>query len=157
MDTIDRNILKTLQENGRVTNVELARMNGLAPSSMLERVRRLEDKGIIKRYQAILDSKLLGYSIQAVVMINLNVHMAVHIDEFESKIRAVPEVRACYHVTGRYDYMAYVVVRDIDHLRQLVSTSLAEITGVEKQETFLTLSVVKEDEGYSLDKTTPEQ
>lgn len=151
MDDIDRSILKSLQEHGRMTNVELARTNRLAPSSMLERVRRLEERGIIKRYQAVLDPIELGYYVQALVMINLNLHQARNIDEFEDKIRAVPEIKACYHITGRYDYMLHVVVHNIDHLRQLVSHTLAGIVGVEKQETFLTLSVVKEDAGLAID------
>ncbi|MBN1944787.1 MAG: Lrp/AsnC family transcriptional regulator [Bradymonadales bacterium] len=156
MDSIDRNILKMLQENGRMTNVELARLNGLAPSSMLERVRRLEERGIIRRYQAILDPKTLGYRLTAAVMINLNLHQASEIDQFEDRIRSIPEVRACYHITGRYDYIAYICVRDIDHLRQVVTHAFASVPGVEKQETFVTLSVVKEDAGYSLEEMPPE-
>ena len=151
MDEIDKKILSTLQEQGRMTNVELARSNGLAPSSMLERVRRLEERGVIKKYQAVLDSKALGYDVQALVMINLDQHQAGPIDEFEAKVGAVPEVKACYHVTGRYDYILHVVVRDIDHLGELVKHSLAGIPGVEKQETFLALDTIKEDQGYSLE------
>jgi Lrp/AsnC family transcriptional regulator, leucine-responsive regulatory protein len=151
MDAIDRNIIETLQRQGRVTNVELARMNDLAPSSMLERVRRLEERGVIKSYRAVLDPKTLGYNVQAIVMINLDRHQAGPIDIFEARIRAVPEVQACFHLAGRYDYIVHVVVRDIDHLGQVVKHTLAGIDGVEKQETFLALSTIKADEGYSLE------
>jgi Lrp/AsnC family transcriptional regulator, leucine-responsive regulatory protein len=156
MDKIDRNIIRALQDNGRITNVELARMNDLAPSSMLERVRRLEEKGVIKGYRAILDPKAIGLEIQAMVMIQLDRHQAAPIDHFEDGVRAVPEVRACYHVTGRYDYILHVVARDIDHLGDLVKHKLASIGGAEKLETFLSLSTIKEDHGYGIE-TMPKE
>ena len=103
MDAIDRNIVKTLQRQGRITNVELARLNELAPSSMLERVRRLEERGVITGYRAALDPKKLGYQVEALVMVTLDRHQAGAIDRFESGIQGVPEVRTCYHLTGRYE------------------------------------------------------
>lgn len=157
MDATDRNILTTLQQNGRTTNVELARTNDLAPSSMLERVRRLEEKGVIRGYRAELDPKQLGYTIAALVMINLSHHQATSIDDFEVGVTAIPEVKACFHVAGRYDYILHLVVRDIDHLSELVKHRLSALGGVEKQETFLVLSTVKEDRGYSLEPLVPEE
>jgi len=154
MDTIDKNILVTLQAHGRITNVELARMNDLAPSSMLERVRRLEERGVIKGYRAIVDPKAIGYNIQAMVLINLDRHQLGPIDEFEGRVRVIPEVRAAYHLTGRYDYILHVVVRDIEHLGDLVKHTVAEVRGVEKVETMLALSTVKDDEGFSLQPLT---
>ncbi|MDD5308113.1 MAG: Lrp/AsnC family transcriptional regulator [Deltaproteobacteria bacterium] len=156
MDKIDRNIIRALQENGRITNVELARMNDLAPSSMLERVRRLEEKGVIKGYCAILDPKAIGLEIQAMVMITLDRHQSAPIDTFENGVRSVPEVRGCYHLTGRYDYMLHVVARDIDHLGELVKHRLASIGGAEKLETFLVLSTIKEDHGFGIE-TMPKE
>ena len=157
MDATDKRIVKSLQESGRMTNVELARLNSLAPSSMLERVRRLEDRGVISGYRAVLDPKKLGYQIEAIVMINLSRHVATGIEDFESGIAAVPEVKGCYHVAGQYDYIIQVAVRDIDHLGDLIKHKLSAIGGVEKQETFLILSTVKEDKGYSLDPLFPEE
>ena len=150
MDQTDRKILTALQSQGRISNVELARANGLAPSSMLERVRRLEDKGVITGYRAELDPKQLGYHVQAMVMINLGRHQETRIEDFEAGVAAIPEVKACFHVAGRYDYILHLTVRDIDHLANLVKHRLSAIGGVEKQETFLVLSTVKEDQGYAL-------
>lgn len=150
MDAIDLKIIDLLQKNARITNVELAKANNMAPSSMLERVRRLEDRGLIKGYMARVDAKQLGLGLEAMVMICLDRHQAVSIDEFEDRVRAVPEVRACWHVAGRYDYTLHVAVRDIDHLGALVKHKLSSIPGIEKQETFLTLSTVKEDLGVSI-------
>lgn len=151
MDQADRKILRALQENGRIANVDLARLCELAPSTTLDRVRRLEDRGIIRGYRATIEAESLGLGLQAMVMINLGRHQANPIEDFEAEIRAVPEVRACFHVTGRYDYLAHVVVRDIDHLRELVTRRLASIRGVEKEETFLVLSTPKADQGCPLE------
>ncbi len=150
MDQTDRTILKHLQANGRISNADLAREAGMAPSSMLERVRRLEDKGVISGYRAVLDPKPLGYQVQAMVMINLGRHQETRIEDFEAGVSAVPEVKACFHVAGRYDYILHLAARDIDHLADLVKHRLSAIGGVEKQETFLVLSTVKEDQGYAL-------
>ncbi len=150
MDEIDLNILAALQGNGRITNAELARQVDLSPSSTLERVRRLEERGLIAGYRAMLDPRKLGFSVQAIVLVNLAGHQSGPIDDFENQVRAVPEVRTCLHVTGRYDYMLHVVVRDMEHLRDLVTRGLAAIRGVQKQETFLVLSTAKEDHGYAL-------
>ncbi len=150
MDRTDQTILKTLQRQGRMTNKELAGVCDLAPSSMLDRVRRLEERGVIKGYSATLDPKKMGYEVQAVLMINLDRHQAGPIDVFEERIRAIPEVTACHHITGRYDYMVNITARDIDHLGELVKHTLGGIAGLEKQETFLVLSTVKEDEGYAI-------
>jgi len=149
MDAFDRQIVAALQANGRISNADLARMIDLAPSTTLERVRRLEERGIIKGYRARLDPRALGLDIQALVLINLRRHQALSIDDFEDHIRAVPEVLACHNLTGRYDYMLHVAVRDIEQLRELVARSIAAIHGVEKQETFLVLSTVKEETGFS--------
>lgn len=156
MDRADFGIIASLQEQGRLTNVELARINRLAPSTTLERVRRLEERGVIRGYRAILDPVALGYQVQAMVMVTLNRHEAGSIDAFEESIKAVPEVKAGFHLTGQYDYMLHVVARDIDHLRELVTKNLAGLRGIEKQETFLVLSTVKEDQGYVLDQARAE-
>lgn len=150
MDAIDRRILALLQENARITNVELARANGMAPSSMLDRVRRLEERGVIKGYTAVLDPQQVGVGLEALVMICLTRHQERSIDAFEDSVRAVPEVRACWHVAGRYDYALLVSVRDIEHLGELIKRELSSIPGIEKQETFLTLSTIKENRGVSL-------
>jgi len=154
MDNVDKNILELLQENARISNAELARANNMAASSMLDRVRRLEERGYIKGYTTKLDKKKLGITVEAIVMICLDRHETGSIDEFEDKIRAIPEVTACWHIAGRYDYAVHVAVRDIEHLGELVKHNLGAIPGIEKQETFLTLSTVKEDSGIALPETT---
>jgi len=154
MDAVDNKIIELLQANARITNVELARANNMAPSSMLDRVRRLEERGVIKGYTTLLDPQKIGVSVEAIVMICLGRHQERSIDTFEDSVRAIPEVRACWHVAGRYDYALLVAVRNIEHLGDLIKRELSSIPGIEKQETFLTLSTVKEDRGVSI--PTPE-
>ncbi len=156
MDPLDKKILEVLQRRGRITNVELARRNNLSPSSMLERVRRLEERGVITGYQAVLDPKTLGYRVRAMVLITLSHHQMGSIDAFEASIRAIPEVSGCYHLAGQYDYLVQLIVRDIDHLGEVIKHTIGGIGGVEKQETLLVLSTIKEATGYSLDYTAEE-
>lgn len=151
MDAIDKKIIGTLQQQARIANVELARMCDLAPSSMHERVRRLEKRGIVKGYRAMLDAEALGYSIQAFVMITIDRHQRTRLDDFEQHIAGIPEVKACYMLAGHYDFLLHVVVRDIDHLRDLISHSLAGIDVVERQETFLIMGIPKEDVGFPVE------
>lgn len=150
IDSIDLAILAALQANGRITNAELARHVQLAASSTLERVRRLEERGYIRGYRAVLEPRALGFTVQAVVLINLAGHQAGPIERFETQVRALPEVTLCLHVTGRYDYLLHVVVRDMEHLRQLITRDLAAIGGVQKQETFLVLATAKQHDGFDL-------
>jgi Lrp/AsnC family leucine-responsive transcriptional regulator len=157
MDPLDKKILRILQQRGRITNVELAKKNNLSPSSMLERVRRLEERGVIKGYRADLDPKALGYQVQAMVLITLSRHQMGSIDAFEESIRAISAVSACYHLTGQYDYLVHLVVRDIDHLGEVIKHTIGGIPGVEKQETFLVLSTIKENSGYALDDMVDEE
>ncbi|GAB4304051.1 MAG: leucine-responsive transcriptional regulator Lrp [Myxococcota bacterium] len=147
IDALDKKILKILQEKGRITNAELARANNLAPSSMLERIKRLEEQGFIKGYRATLSAQKLGYNIQALISINLVKHRPESVDKFESAVRGIPEVKACYHLTGRFDYLLHILARDIEHLRELLTNKVLLSHGVDKAETFLILSEVKEDSG----------
>lgn len=155
MDPVDLRILEVLQANARTPNTEVARELDLAPSTTLERVRRLEERGAIRGYRAVLDPDALGLSVQAIVMVHLSHHQAGSIEEFEARIRDVPQVTACFHLTGRYDYLLQVVARDIDHLRELVTRALAAIPGVEQQETFLVLATPKPDQGLPLELVPP--
>lgn len=151
MDPIDLNILETLQANARTANVELARENDVAPSTTLERVRRLEERGVIQGYRAVLDPGAVGFGVQAMVMVHLSRHQAGSIEEFEARVCDVTQVIACHNLTGRYDYLLQVVARDIDHLRELVTRTLAAIPGVDQQETFLVMAVPKPHKGLPLE------
>ena len=151
MDQLDRKILSALQVGGRRRNADLAREFGVAPSTMLERIRRLEEKGHLKGYRALVDPKSLGLNVQALISITLGQHSSETIRPFEKGIRNIPHVRVCYHVSGRFDYLVHVAALDLDHLGRLVKEEIAALPGVGKSETFLVFSEVKEDQGWPVE------
>ncbi len=148
MNVLDRDILLALQRDGRQTNARLAERLGLSPSAMLERVRRLERDGVIRGYRADIAPEALGLGLQAFVAAELEAHSRDHIEGFERGIGRVLAVRACYHITGRFDYLLHVAVQDLEHLGRLIKTDIAAIPGVAKLETLLVLSAVKADAGW---------
>lgn len=156
MDALDRKILVALQQHGRKTNAELARQLGVAPSTMLERVRRLEGNGLVRGYRAIVDSKALGLALQGFVAVILTSHDREFIHNFEDGIQKIANVRACYHITGRFDYLLHVAARDLIHWGELVKERIASINGIAKLESFLVLSEIKEDEGWPVEEEGPE-
>ncbi len=148
MDALDRDVLLALQADGRMSNLALARSLGLSPSAMLGRVRRLERSGAIRGYRALLDPAALGISVRAFVFAQLREHSEDSIKAFEEGIRQVPGVRACYHVTGQFDMVVELALRDLDHLSQLIRVDLARIPGVMKLETMLVMAESVTDQGW---------
>ncbi|MBW2655877.1 MAG: Lrp/AsnC family transcriptional regulator [Deltaproteobacteria bacterium] len=151
MDDIDRHTLKALQQDGRKKNSELAKEVGLAPSTMLDRVKKLEDKGILKGYRAVMDPEKLGLKAQGFACVSLNRHQVKDIEVLENEIKKISSVRACYHITGRFDYLLHVVAPDISDLGKLVKEELATIPGMGKIETFVVYAEVKPDQGWPID------
>ncbi len=151
MDNIDRHTLKALQKEGRKKNYELAKETGLAPSTMLDRVKKLEDKGIIKGYRAVMDPEKLGLKAQGFACISLDRHQVKDIERLENEIKNIPNVRACYHITGRFDYLLHVVALELGDLGNLIKEKLATIPGMGKIETFIVYAEVKPDQGWPID------
>lgn len=139
-----------LQGNARAKNIDMARELGVAQSTVLERVRRLEEQGLIRGYRAIIDPEKLGLTIQAFVSVTMQRHEAETIREFEEGVRKLHGVRACYHLTGRFDYLLHVAVKDLEDLGKLVKTEIAALDGYGKSETFVIFSEIKPDEGVPI-------
>ena len=148
MDALDREVLLALQADGRMSNLALARSLELSPSAMLGRVRRLEAAGAIRGYRAIIDPAALGITVRALVVARLREHSERSIQEFEQGIKLVPGVRACYHVTGQFDMVVELALRDLDHLGQLIRVDIARIPGVMNLETMLIMAEPVEDDGW---------
>ncbi len=148
MDALDHRILAGLQTDGRQTNAHLADVLGLSQSATHERVRRLERDGMIRGYRAEVAPEGMGVGLQAFVAAELNAHSRGHIEGFERGILGVSGVRACYHITGRFDYLVHVAVRDLERLGALIKMDIAAIPGVAKLETLLVLTEVKTDVGW---------
>ena len=156
MDDLDLRILQILQNSGRKKNAELARELGVPPSTMLERIRRLEESGVLRGYRATLDPSMLGLSIQAFISVILSQHESDIIRKFEEGIRQIPNVRACYNLTGRFDYLLHVATKDLDQLGKLIKTQITALPGFGKSESFLVLSEVKSDEGLPVAQDLPD-
>ncbi|MEW5722692.1 MAG: Lrp/AsnC family transcriptional regulator [Thermodesulfobacteriota bacterium] len=151
MDKTDARIVALLQDNARLKNAELARQLGLAQSTVLERIRRLEEQGIIKGYMAVVDPRKLGLTVQALISVSLKSHEAESILQFEDSIRKLPHVRACLHLTGRFDYILHVAVKDLDQLRSLIKNHIAALPGFGRSETFVIFADIKDYQGYPVD------
>jgi Lrp/AsnC family leucine-responsive transcriptional regulator len=148
VDQLDREVLLALQEDGRMSNLALARKLGLSPSAMLGRVRRLEKSGAILGYRAVIDPAALGITVRALVVARLHEHSEKAIRQFEEAIKEVPGVRACYHVTGQFDMVVELALRDLDHLGRLIRVDIARIPGVMNLETMLVLAESVADAGW---------
>ncbi|MDR1708593.1 MAG: Lrp/AsnC family transcriptional regulator [Candidatus Accumulibacter sp.] len=130
-DRYDRQILRVLQKEGRISNQELADRIGLSPSPCLRRVRALEEAGLVKGYRALLDPKALGYSLMALIAISMDTHTPERFDNFERQIRQIPEVQECLMITGQdADYQLKVVAEDMDAFQELLLNRITRIHGV---------------------------
>ena len=130
-DRIDDGILRALQNNARMSNKELAAEVGLAPSSCLERVRRLQSQGVLQGYRARVNSGSLGIGLEAFVSVRLAKHSRELVDSFREHVTTLEETVAIYHVAGEDDFLVHVAVRDAEHLRDLALdafTTRAEVS-----------------------------
>ena len=131
IDNYDRQILRLLQQDGRISNQDLADRIGLSPSPCLRRVRALEDAGVIKGYRALLDAKALGYTLMALIYISMDKHTPDRFEYFEKEISQFSEVLECLLITGQdADYQIKVIVRDMDAFQELLLNRITGIRGV---------------------------
>jgi DNA-binding Lrp family transcriptional regulator len=138
IDAIDRKILKELQEDGRITNVELARRVGISAPPCLRRVRALEEAGYIKGYRGLLDEKLLGFEVTVFAMVHLSSQADSDLAEFERFVRAQPLVRECWMLSGEIDFILKCVAPDLKTFQAFV-TELTAAPHVRNVKTSLTL------------------
>jgi Lrp/AsnC family leucine-responsive transcriptional regulator len=120
-----------LQEDGRISNQDLADRIGLSPSPCLRRVRTLEEAGLITGYRALVDAKKLGLSLMALIHISMDQHTPERFSNFEAKVGEIPEVLECLLITGQdADYQIKVVVKDMDAYQDLLLNRITRIKGV---------------------------
>ncbi len=143
LDDIDRRILAVLQRDGRLSNVDLADAVGLSPSPCLRRVRQLERQGVIRSYTARVDPRAVGLGLTAFISVRLERTAEPLLEDFETAIRARPEVLECYPVTGDADFLIKVVVADLAAYEHLMRDCLLRITGVSSTRTSFALTPVK--------------
>ncbi|MET0680872.1 MAG: Lrp/AsnC family transcriptional regulator [Burkholderiales bacterium] len=143
LDAIDRTILDRLQDHARLSNVELARAVNLSPSPCLARVRRLEERGLIRRYVTLLDPVKLGLTVSVLVQVTLEKQIEPALQAFEKAIRARPEVMECYLMTGDADYLLRVVVPDVPAFERFILDFLSRVPGVGNIKSSFALKQVK--------------
>ncbi len=130
LDEVDLQILALLQRDGRITNADLAKAVSLSPPSVLQRVRALEKAGLIRGYHALLDPERLGLKITALVQITLALHQDMAIERFRRAVQDIPDILECHHVSGDFDFLLKVVVRDMKAYEAFVREKLSRIKGV---------------------------
>ena len=130
LDRTDYRILHHIQNNARISNIELAEAVGLSPSPCLRRVKALEQAGVIKRYAAIVDAGAVGLPISIFVNVSLERQERTRLEEFEHRIQSYPEVMECYLMTGSSDYLVRIVVPDLQSYERFLADKLTRIPGV---------------------------
>jgi DNA-binding Lrp family transcriptional regulator len=143
IDELDQIILEELQTNGRIRNVDLARRIHLSAPATYTRTKRLEDTGYIRHYSAILDREKLGYDMLCFVSISLQLNNCSEVSDFRERVSLMPEVMECYHITGEFNYLLKVAVRNRQELEHFMVNRLVPLQGVSRIDSSLVLSEVK--------------
>jgi len=152
LDSIDRAILRQLQEDGSLTNVELSARVGLTPAPTLERVRRLERDGFIRRYVALVDQRKVGRPVTAFVSVILESHNRENSLRFREAVAELPEVLECHHIAGEEDFLLKVVAESPEDYERFVLERLTDVGGIEKVKTTFVLSSPKVETAIPIDE-----
>lgn len=144
LDEKDVQILALLQSDGRITNAELAKRVQLSPPSVLQRVRALEKAGLIRGYVALLDPDRLGLKITALAMVTLSLHQERPIEQFRKAVQDIPEILECYHVSGEYDFLLKILVKDIRAYEAVIREKITKIKGIQQIKTSFVLGAPKQ-------------
>jgi DNA-binding Lrp family transcriptional regulator len=143
LDDMDQSILRELQREARISNAELARRIHLSQPALHSRIRRLERRGFIRGYVALLDREMAGFDLMCFIHVRLQIHQFDQIATFRRIIGELPQVLECHHVTGEYDYLLKIAVRNRKELEQLVIHKLTPIPGVAHIQTSLVFTEIK--------------
>lgn len=144
LDDTDRRILEILQRNGRLQNVELARMVGLSPSPCLRRVRLLEEAGVIERYVALLDPAKIGVGMSVFARVTLTAQDEQTVERFTEAIRRLPQVVECHLMAGDSDFLLRVVAKDLEDYRRFQIAHLTRSQGVQSIKTDIPMQRIKQ-------------
>jgi DNA-binding Lrp family transcriptional regulator len=150
LDTIDWKILRALQEDGRITNVDLASKVGLSPPPCLRRVRALEKAGYITSYRALLNAEKLGFEIMVFAMVGLRSQAESELEGFAAKVKGWPLVRECYAVSGEADFILKCVGANLHAMQDFIIKELTSAPNVDSVKTTLILRVDKYEPGIPI-------
>lgn len=143
LDKIDFKILKILQENGRITNIQLSMDIGLSPAPTLERVRKLEQIGVIQSYHALVNEESLGLGIKSYLQVSLNFEKADAIKNFKKHVMNIDEIIECHQVAGTSDFLLKIIVSDIKDYEKLMTEKISNIPEISKVQSMMVLNTVK--------------
>jgi DNA-binding Lrp family transcriptional regulator len=143
-DSIDLKILEILQTNSNITNAQLAQEIGLSPAPTLERVKKLENSGVIKSYHAVINHASVGLGVSTFVQVSLKGHNKDNIEKFVSAIADIREIVECHHVTGQADFILRIVCSDIPAYQKLMLERVSNIEVVDGMQSMVILSTLKE-------------
>jgi DNA-binding Lrp family transcriptional regulator len=152
IDELDRSILAILQEEGRITNVELASRVGLTAPPCLRRMRALEESGVIKGYHAELDPGALGYGIMVFALVSLRSQAEDDLRAFEAHVATLPEVRECHMLNGEIDFILKIVAHDLQSFQTFLTSKLTPAPNVASVKTSLTIRTSKTSCGIPVDQ-----
>lgn len=144
IDSIDLKILKILQERGKITNIQLSQEIGLSAAPTLERVKKLENSGIIKSYHAQVNAVKVGLGFSALIQVRLTRQIGNAIRNFTKAVNEIPEIVQCVQLTGNFDYQLTIVVKDIPAFERLIADKLSKIEEIGQMQTQVVLSVIKD-------------
>ena len=150
-DRIDRQIMALLQDDGRMTNVDLADRVGLTAPPCLRRVRALEEQGVIRGYHADLDPATLGYTITVFAMVSLRSQAESDLAAFESHVAQIPEVRECHMLNGEVDFILKCVAPDLRTFQRFLTEELTSAENVASVKTSLVIRGAKDEPGVPFD------
>ncbi|WP_423140453.1 Lrp/AsnC family transcriptional regulator [Proteus terrae] len=149
LDKTDMGILKLLQEEGRLNNSEIAKRVFLSPPACWKRLKTLE-KGVIKSYRAIIEPKYLGFNFYAFMNITLDLHSEDNMAHFEQEIMKIDNVISCHNISGRYDYMLQLVVKDMEDFHNVSMMKVRAIGNIKEMNTSFSIREIKPFKGFPI-------
>ncbi len=151
LDKIDQKILRNLQRDGRITNVELAKLAGISAPPCLRRVRALEDSGYIKGYHARVNPQMLGYGVTVFANVKLVSQAEADLKKFEDRVKTWPRVRECFMLAGETDFLLKIVAHDWDDYQKFLTEELTAAPNVTSVKSSLAIRAAKEEAGVPIE------
>jgi len=150
MDAIDKRILMVLQNDAKANIKIIAEKSGLSVSPTFARIKKLEQLGYIKKYVALLDEVKIGKSIQVFCQVTLSIHSKEVIDNFKKQIAKLHDVMGCYHVSGNYDFLLKIAVKDMNEYQRFAVEKLSVIEGISNVQSTFVLEEIKNEVAHKL-------
>ncbi|HCF03296.1 Lrp/AsnC family transcriptional regulator [Flavobacterium sp.] len=150
MDAIDKRILMVLQNDAKANIKIIAEKSGLSVSPTFARIKKLEQLGYIKKYVALLDEVKIGKFIQVFCQVTLSIHSKEVIDNFKKQIAKLHDVMGCYHVSGNYDFLLKIAVKDMNEYQQFAVEKLSVIEGISNVQSTFVLEEIKNEVAHKL-------